>query len=159
MGLGGSRPSQAGSLRGRRRKTAAILSLDGGGSRGVMELVVLDAIYKMATLIIEKPQKMLRSGCSTVLVAIQHGRASALADQHSFPIVWIFIFSSLKLYFMFKLSRMYNANNLKWLLCELFHLKEKRSWFTLSLVNSLPYCTNLYVFHWFKNPKKYIHMM
>lgn len=40
------------------RKTASILSLDGGGSRGVMECVVLDAIYNMATLILEHPDKM-----------------------------------------------------------------------------------------------------
>ena len=42
------------------RKTASILSLDGGGSRGVMECVVLDAIYNMATLILEHPDKMPR---------------------------------------------------------------------------------------------------
>ena len=43
-----------------RRKTAAILSFDGGGSRGVMELVVLDAIYRLLTLIVKDPKKMPR---------------------------------------------------------------------------------------------------
>ena len=42
------------------RKTASILSLDGAGTRGVMECVVLDAIYDMATLILEQPDKMPR---------------------------------------------------------------------------------------------------
>ena len=42
------------------RKTAAILSLDGGGSKGVMELVVLDAMYRMLTVIVKTPHKMPR---------------------------------------------------------------------------------------------------
>ena len=42
------------------RKTAAILSLDGGGSRGVMELVVLDVIFRMLTVIVKNPKKMPR---------------------------------------------------------------------------------------------------
>ena len=44
----------------RGRKTISMLSLDGGGSRGVMEAVVLDTIFKMATLLIEKPSEMPR---------------------------------------------------------------------------------------------------
>ena len=42
------------------QKTAAILSFDGGGSRGVMELVVLDAVYRMLTIIMKKPEAMRR---------------------------------------------------------------------------------------------------
>ena len=44
----------------KRSKTASILSFDGGGSKGVMELVVVDAIFRLATLLIETPKQMPR---------------------------------------------------------------------------------------------------
>ncbi len=50
------------SLLGRRgKKTAALLSFDGGGSRGVMEIVIVDIIFKMATMILRNPTEMKRS--------------------------------------------------------------------------------------------------
>ena len=47
-------------VRKKRRKTTGILSFDGGGSKGVMEVVVLDVVFRMATLIKEKPKVMHR---------------------------------------------------------------------------------------------------
>ena len=45
----------------RGKKTVALLSFDGGGSRGVMEIVIVDIIFKMATIILENPTEMKRS--------------------------------------------------------------------------------------------------
>ena len=44
----------------KQRRGVAILSFDGGGSRGVMECVVLDAIFKLVTAIIRQPNNMPR---------------------------------------------------------------------------------------------------
>ena len=51
------------------RKTAPILSLDGGGSKGVMELVVLDAIYRI--VIVKTPHKMPRYTFLNYLVKVR----------------------------------------------------------------------------------------
>ena len=44
----------------RQKRTAGVLSFDGGGSKGVMELVVTDYVFKMATMIINNPEEMPR---------------------------------------------------------------------------------------------------
>ena len=44
----------------RRKKTVALCSFDGGGSRGVMELVMADVVFKVATVILRNPNEMPR---------------------------------------------------------------------------------------------------
>ena len=53
----GSSAHPSSAARGSKR-TAGILSFDGDGSKGVMELVIADVVFRMATLIIKNPEKM-----------------------------------------------------------------------------------------------------
>ena len=46
------------------RKEINILSFDGGGTRGVMEVFILDDIMKMATMLRNSPKKIYDITCN-----------------------------------------------------------------------------------------------